>query len=88
MRFIRKNAIQQCGRQKKEFALVKHDAPSHIFFMGDYSAPLSLAAESGVDLVSLLSKDSDVFSGVSNWNDWKLCSLFSFAMGDVRDADV
>jgi hypothetical protein len=72
---------------KKEFALVEHDAPP-AFFVGDYSAPLSLVTESGFELVSFPFKDTDVFRGFSNWNDWKLFCLFSFALGDVRVAVV
>lgn len=69
---------------KKEFALVEHDAPRPAFFVGDYCAPLSLGTESRVELVSFPFKGADVFCGSSNWNDWKLFYLFSFALGDVR----
>lgn len=68
---------------ERELALVEHDASSPAFFVGDYSAPLSLASESGGKLVSLPFKGADVYCGFSNWNDWKLFYLFSFALGDV-----
>lgn len=71
---------------KKELALVEHDASRPAFFVGGYSTPLSLATESGVELVSFSFKDTDIFPSFSDWNDRKLFCLFSFPLGDVRDA--
>lgn len=73
---------------ERELALVEHDASSPAFFVGNYSAPLSLASESGGKLVSLPFKSADFFRGFSDWNDWELFCLFSFALGDVRVAVV